>query len=84
MEICNPKRCVSDTVHWLWSLQFVLCDYTGYLGIPYLLQRNLKKARVMCEPAQEAGQAWAEKREATVWDTLSVDPDFTEHLLAAH
>lgn len=25
-----------------------------------------------------------EEREATVWNTLSVDPDFTEHLRAAH
>lgn len=36
----------------------------------------------------KAGQAWAEKREThylvTAWNILSVDPDFTEHLLAAH
>lgn len=46
------------------------------------------KDRDMCEPALEAGQTWAEKRKKhyliTVWNILSVDPDFTEHLLAAH
>lgn len=87
MKICSPKSFIC-TAHCLWSLQFVICDCTGYLGISYLLQRHLKKARVMCEPALEARQAWAGKRErhyhVTVWKIFSVDPDFTEHLLAAH
>lgn len=87
MKICSPKSFIC-TAHCLWSLQFVICDCTGYLGISYLLQRHLKKARVMCEPALEARQAWEGKRErhyhVTVWKIFSVDPDFTEHLLAAH
>lgn len=87
MKICSPKSFIC-TAHCLWSLQFVVRDCTDYLGISYLLQRHLKKARVMCEPALEARQAGAGKRErhyhVTVWKIFSVDPDFTEHLLAAH
>lgn len=71
----SPKSFV-HTAHCLWSLQFVKCDCTGYFGISYLLQRHLKKDRDICEPALEAGQAWAEKRKKhyliTVWNiTLS-------------